>query len=174
MMKWIVGIALTAIAIWFVGPLTVPILVAVAVAWLLVKLANRFSFWRRMFDGRARSTQLVAALALIALVGVGGGVAGYLGLAQLSSDPCLSDWDISCSSPRAERLSTAQTVLLPVMFLGWAAFMAAVLLGAILGTGSLHGCSDPSTFFEGCGCTERPDPSKNINRPSAAQKGRFG
>ena len=139
MVKWTVGALLVAAGAWFLGPTSVaPILVALSVAWLLARLANRSDLWRKAFDGRSTSTQLLASLGIIALIGTGGGIAGYFGMTLLSTDPCLSDWDIECSSQAAERLSSVQVVFLPVVFLGWAAFMATIPLGAVMAFGSLY------------------------------------
>lgn len=135
---WIFGVLLVAVSVWRLHPLVVvPIGLALGVAWLVVKFADRLALWRRLFGNRSGSAQLTIGLAVVALVGCGGGVVVYFGLAQLSGDPCLSDWDISCSSATADRLSTVQAFLLPVIMLGWASATAAVILGPIVAVRSL-------------------------------------
>ena len=58
---------------------------------------------------------------------VGFGV--YFGAAALSPDPCLDDWDISCTTTAGDRLSLAQGLMLPVMFVGYWSLIGSTILG---------------------------------------------
>lgn len=50
----------------------------------------------------------------------------------ISSDPCLDDWDIECTSVAGERLDLAQGLMLPVIFLGHLSLVGSAVFGLVL------------------------------------------
>ena len=110
----------------------VPLAIATAGGWLIVKLLPKTRPGRWITDRYSTAGVWFVGLSALAVAGIGSALGLIVGISLISSDPCVNDWDIVCTTPWGERLSQLSILAFPLYMVGQGAAIAAFVIGAFL------------------------------------------